>query len=418
MTSFLAPLCLSLGLLNAAPSSQEQKPATAGPTERGFLLPNGWTLTPAGKHVVLTDLPLNIVPLADSHRALVATSGYNKHELSLIDLEQQKVIAREAVAESWFGLAVSRDQGHIWWSGGGRGRLHEFALKQNTLSPEDEKTSFASHPAAAGRNGARGSHTFRSGLFLDAETQTLYSLDIDAGTISAVDLKSGKVAKSAVCGGRPYDVVLSRNRAMLYVSDWAGRAVLAVRPEDLHVVSRIAVGEHPNQLALHPKDDRLFVACASTNNVSVIDTKQGVVNETISTSLFPKAPEGSTPDALAIAPDGKTLFVVNADNNCAAVVDITTPNESQVKGFIPTGWYPTAVAVTPDGKNLLIGVGKGLQTKANPFTRKPKAAANPRKTAGRRLPFPYIGTTLSGALSIVPIPDDRTLATYTAQVYA
>ena len=34
----------------------------------------------------LTDLPLNIIPLADNRHALVATSGYNKHELSLIDL--------------------------------------------------------------------------------------------------------------------------------------------------------------------------------------------------------------------------------------------------------------------------------------------------------------------------------------------
>jgi DNA-binding beta-propeller fold protein YncE len=130
--------------------------------------------------------------------------------------------------------------------------------------------------------------------------------------------------KRAVCGGRPYDVVLSHNGALLYVSDWAGRAVLAVRPEDLHVISRIAVGEHPNQLALAPKDDRLFVACASTNNVSVIDTKRGIVSETIYTPLFPRSPEGSTPDALAIAPDGKTLYVANGKSpagpdpqNCA-----------------------------------------------------------------------------------------------------
>ena len=70
---------------------------------------------------------------------------------------------------------------------------------------------------------------------------------------------------------------------------------------------------------------------------------------------------------LAVAPDGKTLFVANADNNNVAVIDIATPSRSQVKGFIPTGWYPTAVAVTPDGKQLLIGVGKGLQTKPNPI---------------------------------------------------
>jgi YVTN family beta-propeller protein len=419
MNSLIPSVCLIFGLMNGQPPAHEQKPATAGPTARGFLLPNGWVLTPAGQHIVLTDLPLNILPLADNRRVLVATSGYNKHQLSLIDLDKHKVIGGDSIPESWFGLAASADEGRIWWSGGGRGRVSAFTLSGDTLSAAGSDLSFGPAFVAPKRNGAKGTHTFRSGLFVDDKTQTLYSLDIDGGTISAIDLKQGKVTQSAVCGGRPYDVVLSHNRALLFVSDWSGRAVLAVRPEDLRVVERIAVGEHPNQLARHPNDDRLFVACASTNNVSVIDTKRGVVTETISTALFPKSPEGSTPDALAVAPDGKTLYVANADNNCVAVVDISSVNESQVKGFIPTGWYPTAVAVTHDGKNILVGVGKGLQTKANPFSRKAAPGADaPRTNASIRRPFPYIGTTLSGALSIVPVPDDKTLATYTAQVYA
>jgi YVTN family beta-propeller protein len=422
MHAMIAPICLAIGLLSAEPSTLSQKPQTAGPTEKGFLLPNGWVLTPAGRHVILTDLPLNILPLQDNRRVLVATSGYNKHELSLVDLEAQKVIASQVAPESWFGLATSRDEGRIWWSGGGRNRLYEYTLGPTALAPESSEGSFSFRTAGddnSTRNGSGKLHPFRSGLFLDGERQTLYSLDINSGTITAIDLKDRRVAKSAVCGGRPYDVVLSRNRALLYVSDWANRAVLAVRPEDLRVVSRIAVGEHPNQLVLHPKDDRLFVTCASTNDVSVIDTKRGAVTETIYTPLFPKSPEGSTPDALAIAPDGNTLFVANADNNCVAVIDIGTANQSQVKGFIPTGWYPTSVAVTRDGKNLLVGVGKGLQTKANPFTRKSAARPNgPQKSGSRRMPFPYIGTTMSGALSIVPIPDDKKLAAYTAQVYA
>ena len=183
-------------------------------------------------------------------------------------------------------------------------------------------------------------------------------------------------------------------------------------------MNRIAVGEHPNQIALHPKDDRLFVACASTNNVSVIDTSRGLVSETIATALFPRAPEGSTPDAIAVAPDGNTLYVANADNNCVAVIDISVANRSQVQGFIPTGWYPTSVAVTKDGRSILVGVGKGLQTKANPIDQKVIDDAKKRPEKSRHsLPFPYIGTTLSGALSIVPVPDDAKLAAYTAQVY-
>ena len=102
------------------------------------------------------------------------------------------------------------------------------------------------------------------------------------------------------------------------------------------------------------------------------------------------------------------------------MIDIAAPNRSQVKGFIPTGWYPTAVAVTPDGKTLLVGVGKGNQTKANPIdAAKKRTRATESTPAARRRdrPFPYIGTTLSGSLSIVPVPDDKTLAAYTETVY-
>jgi YVTN family beta-propeller protein len=398
------------GFVSAAP------PKTAGPSDKGFVLPNGWVLTPAGRHVELTDLPLNILPLTDNRRVLVGTDGYNRHQLSLIDLSQEKELAREAVGESWFGLVASSKQDCVWWSGGGSNRIFQYAVGDKSLT----RQSFDPALKAQRAGGERAVlHHFRSGLLVDAATHRLYSLDINAGRLDAIDIESGKVTQSAPCGGRPYDIALAHNRALLFVSDWAGRTVLAVRPDDLRVISRIAVGEHPNQIVLHPKDNRLFVTCASTNNVSVIDTLAGTVTETIYTPLFPKSPEGSTPDALALTPDGQTLFVANADNNCVALIDISQPSRSQVKGFIPTGWYPTAVAVTPDGKQLLVGVGKGLQTHANATARSLDANQKAQQEVGAlRVPFRYIGTTLSGALSIVPIPDEAQLAKYTAQVYA
>jgi DNA-binding beta-propeller fold protein YncE len=411
----LRPL-LILGALVVAPGSgsvSAAPPNTAGPSDKGFVLPNGWVLTPAGRHVELTDLPLNIVPLADNRRVLVGTDGYNRHQLSLIDLSQKKELAREAVGESWFGLVASSNQDRVWWSGGGSNRIFQYEVGEKSLTRQSFDPALkAQHPG-----GERAAlHHFRSGLLVDAATHTLFSLDINAGRL---DVASGNVTQSAPCGGRPYDIALAHNRALLFVSDWAGRTVLAVRPDDLRVISRIAVGEHPNQIVPHPKDNRLFVTCASTNNVAVIDTLAGTLTETIYTPLFPKSPEGSTPDALAITSDGQTLFVANADNNCVALIDISQPSRSQVKGFIPTGWYPTAVAVTPDGKQLLVGVGKGLQTHANANARSLDANQKAQQEVGAlRVPFRYIGATLSGALSIVPIPDEAQLAKYTAQVYA
>jgi YVTN family beta-propeller protein len=409
-------------------------PTRPGPTNAGFLLPNGWTITPAGKQVPLTDLPLNIVPLADGKHALVATSGFNKHQLSVIDLESQKVVESQTVRQSWFGLAVNPEQDRVWWSGGGAAMVHTYDLKDLKLTrtspadaepvklkdaadapkakPDDAPQPKVVEPAKVG--------SFRSGVFFDAKSRTLYSLDINQAILSATPIDDDKASRSAPCGVRPYDVLLGSDGVLLYVSDWAGRVVLAVDPQTLRTIAKIPVGEHPNQMAPHPTDDRLFIACASSNTVSVIDRKRGVVTETIRTSLFPHAPEGSTPDALAVAPDGKTLYVADADNNCVAVVDISAPGNSQVLGFIPTGWYPTAVAVAPDGKNLLVGVGRGNETKANPlYSDKNKPADDaPKGEDGKpKLPFPYIGNLLSGALSIVPVPDEKQLAEYTAVVY-
>jgi YVTN family beta-propeller protein len=418
------------------------EPRFAGPAKDGksFLLPNGWTIAPAGDQVGLTDLPLNIVPLADGRHALAATSGFNEHQLSLIDLDSKTVVAAEHVRQSWYGLAVDEASGRIWWSGGGGDRVHSYDLKGLTLartSPAEPKPA----PSAKGKARIEAkvkprpqdiAKHFRSGLAFDGKTGTLYTLDIEAAKLTAEHLATatgtdGQPPRTAKVGLRPYDVVISRNCTRLYVSDWASRTVLALDPADLRVVAKIPVGEHPNQIVLHPKDDRMFVACASSNTVAVIDTRRGVVTETIHTALFPLAPEGSTPDALAVSPDGSTLYVANADNNCVAVIDVATPNRSQVKGFIPTGWYPSSVAVTPDGKRLLVGVGKGNQTRPNPPNKeatskildriakegvelKPESIAELRK-------FPYIGTTLSGALSIVAVPDDKQLAAYTETVY-
>jgi YVTN family beta-propeller protein len=412
-------LAVLLFLPPALAPAAEDRPRWPGPTDAGFLLPNGWTISPAGPQVPLTDLPLNIRPLADGKHALVATSGFNRHELSLVDLAAGKVIASQPVRQSWFGLATNAKEDQVWWAGGGANMLHTFDLKDRRLTrtsaaePDPAKLSKEERDKLQEKMAKQ--HAFKSGLALSRDGKTLYSLDIDAGTIAALDLGCGCGDKLGKIGGRPYDVVPARNGSRLYVSDWAGRAVLALDPADLRVVARIGVGEHPNQIAAHPRDDRLFVACASDNCVSVIDTRRGVVIETIATALFPRAPEGSTPDALAVAPDGKTLFVANADNNCVAVIDVARPGRSEVRGFIPTGWYPTAVAVTPDGKSLLVGVGKGNQTKPNPIR---KDAPQPENWPPRyRLPYAYIGTTLSGALSIVPVPEEKELRAYTATVY-
>src|SRR5262249_53123775 len=105
------------------------------PIARSHLLPNGWTVSPAGKQVPLTDLPLNILPLPDNQHVLVTTNGYNQHELSVVDLSKEKCLTSVTVKQSWFGLVMSPDQKRIWWSGGGTGTLHNFELRGEQIVP-------------------------------------------------------------------------------------------------------------------------------------------------------------------------------------------------------------------------------------------------------------------------------------------
>src|SRR5581483_12079653 len=85
---------------------------------------------------------------------------------------------------------------------------------------------------------------FRSGLCLDTKGETLYTIDIDQGLLTAQRASDGGELKKLSVGGRPYDVIQARN-GLLYVSDWAGRQVFAIDPRPLRTIARIPVGDHP-----------------------------------------------------------------------------------------------------------------------------------------------------------------------------
>src|SRR6187431_2097297 len=55
------------------------------------LLPNGWRIAPAGKHIPIGDLPLAMVLSPDGHQLVVTNNGYQKPTLRVVDLDRQTV---------------------------------------------------------------------------------------------------------------------------------------------------------------------------------------------------------------------------------------------------------------------------------------------------------------------------------------
>lgn len=66
------------------------------------MLPNGWQLTPAGRHIPLGDLPLNMALSPDGRWLAVTNNGYGRQCIQLIDVVHEKPCADVSISSSWY----------------------------------------------------------------------------------------------------------------------------------------------------------------------------------------------------------------------------------------------------------------------------------------------------------------------------
>jgi DNA-binding beta-propeller fold protein YncE len=83
-----------------------------------ILLPNGWKLSPAGRSLTLGDLPLNMQLSTSGKLLAVTNNGQSTQSLQLIDPKTEKLLDERVLGKSWYGLAFSRDEKHLYASGG------------------------------------------------------------------------------------------------------------------------------------------------------------------------------------------------------------------------------------------------------------------------------------------------------------
>ncbi len=396
-----APLFVFITLLSnplPGPAQSSARPRSPGKESRDVtLLPNGWRISPAGKHVTVGDLPLAMAESADGRHVIVSSNGWSKPVLTVVDPRNFYVRSRLIVDHAWLGLAWAPGGRRLYTSGGGDNSVREYEFMLETLKPE--RTFVLTRP---------NRESFVGGISITPDGTRLFAVHVLGELLSAIDLRSGRVVKTVGLPAEAYTSLVSPDGKTLFVSLWGGARVLEFDAQTVELRAEMKVGEHPNALALSADGVRLFVACANTNAVWVVDLETRAAAEEIGISLHPGAPPGSTPNALALSPDGATLLVANADNNNVAVVDVRTPGRSQVRGFIPTGWYPTAVRYASDGKSIHVLSGKGLTGMPNPRGPQPGVAAGEGQ---------FVGAMLQGAFSVVPIPDGPALAAYTEKVY-
>ena len=382
----------------------------AAPTGR-ILLPNGWSLSPAGTGPVvpLGDLPLNMQLTRSGQLLAVTNNGQSKQSIQLIDPRAGRLLDEAPVRKSWYGLKFSANGRRLYASGGNDNLVLAYRIAQGKFAGADTLRLGAAWPKEK---------ISPTGLDLDETRQRLYVVTKEDNSLYVVDLSTGTVISKLALGHEAYGCLLAPDKKMLYITLWGGDKLALYDTQTDRLTGELATESHPNELIQTRNGKHLFVANANDNSVSVIDTKTRKVLEVISTALYPTKLTGSTTNALALSPDEKTLYIANADNNCLAVFNVSVPGKSSSKGFIPTGWYPTSVKVL--GSKILVANGKGFSSLPNPAGPQPvKKTDNSGSHLGTtKAEVQYIGGLFKGTLSFIDVPTESQLKAYSAQVYA
>jgi YVTN family beta-propeller protein len=387
------------------------------------LLPNGFTLSPAGNQIVLRgDVPHRIVIDPAGKHVLVDTGGYHNNDVDVIDVADQKVIQSENVGKDWGGLAID-PKSHLVFVSGGAGKFNSGMIEAPLLAEHQELLADQLHfpilklslskDALTLHRGVRlpdlqESDRFISGLTVDKQGD-IFALSMQTNRVYRISGTTFQSVSSAAVGQNPFGIALSPDGAQLAVTNMGDGTVSLLSTSSLSSQGTIHVGKQPNDL-VYGSDGRLFVANAGSDSISII--KNGAVTETVMTTSDLESLLGAVPDALAISANARTLYVADAGINAVSVLDVGGARTTLL-GYIPTAWYPTALALATDGSTLYVGSAKGLRSRPN-FP----AYTSSRWFSDRYADYDYLPGVLTGVLSIVPVPTVQQLRGYSDEVTA
>ena len=423
----------------SGPWAAEPAPRTPGPQPDGsVILPNQWSLRPAGRQLEVGDFPAAIALHPNGRHAVVLHCGYGPHEVAVLDIVDRKLVSRTRLAESFQGLAFSPDGSRLWVSGGAAETLLRFRFVEGALVPDgavrlrEEKlrgipcgigvagdgTTYVAnvwgHSVSRIRFPAEATEPVVDELLLTAAAPKPGPAIPDSPEPSITKRAEALLERAVADAPHPWTCVVDDRRGRLYVSLCGQATVAVIDTERWALDRRIAVEDHPNEMLLSPDGGRLFVANANRNSVSAIDLESGAVEETLVATLTADAPPGNTPNSLALSADGERLFVSNANINAVSVWDVAERGRARSLGFIPVGWYPTAVRLAADGGRLLVANGKGVISDSN--------RNGPRPGYDPDAPTPdYIGGLFEGTVSFIDLPADgfeKRLRAWTARALA
>ena len=104
-------------LLTRAQSAPAPAPSPGALADGSTLLPNGWRLAPAGRHLTVGDLPLNVVQSPDSRYLIITNNGLAKPSFSVVDVASWTIKNTTQLESAWYGLVWHPDGTKLYSAG-------------------------------------------------------------------------------------------------------------------------------------------------------------------------------------------------------------------------------------------------------------------------------------------------------------
>jgi YVTN family beta-propeller protein len=148
-------------------------------------------------------------------------------------------------------------------------------------------------------------------------------------------------------GDLPRGLALDAQKHTLYVTNYGSNTISVVDTRNNVVKETIPVGERPSDVVIDQGKERIYVANYHSNTISVVDTRNNVVKETI--------PVGRGPSSIAQDPDDNTIYVANVKESTVSVINSST---NEVVETIPVDDYPTDIWINPESDLVYVTVSE------------------------------------------------------------
>ena len=385
-------------LLAACSGSSTPGTAAATAAAEAPRLPNGTRLDPAGPRTDVGNFPLAAVLTPDSSHIVLLLNGWRQQGVQVVNRRTGAVTQTLEQPAAFIGLTFAPDGRTLLASGGNTDLVYRYDWNAGRLALRDTLVVRARKTVRA--NGT----AYPAGIATSRDGRLLYIAENLGDSLAVLDLTTGQVVQRLSAGRYPYGVAVGTDGAV-YVSSWGTQAVHVFEPNDANLRPRtpIQVGRHPSTLLLNADGSRLFVTSATTDAISVIDTRSRAVVSTLRDPTPANLGQGSAPIGLQLSTDGTQLYVSEGDNNAVALfaLSATTANRGtgardSLLGRAPVGWYPAALVLVSDTLHVIDSKGRG--TAPNPKLPQPGVRGDPTDRATS-----YTSGQINGTITRLPV---------------